>query len=482
MTRVAFWLLIISMSASAQVPGLPTRASGASSSSGVSDCAALDGGVCTTTAAMTLYVDPTGSDSNACTASGTSACLTLAGALTRVPRFVRHNVTVNIAAGTYAEGAAVNDFTISRNVTLALTGVWAPATVATGAATGTVTGYTITSSTNAAVVTDSTQSWTTDDLRFKFFRITSGALSGTAYPIVRNTGTTVTVPTVSSGALVGATYELVTHGSIFSSASASFAFSTITGGGTLEFSTLRMDKASTTQLWGPATASTSGGGIKLTECDLHSTGSAAVVTSDNSYYQINRSLFRGDGTSSQVATVVVGGPARILAQSSLVVATGTGGALSLGGTGPLNSWINCYFEGGTASVNPVVAVSTASVGVYGLLSFSVVSCAGQARTGIAISTNLFGGRLSATNLFITSCTTGLDATGISVYVSALGIADTTTGVVVGTAGRLSLANAVPTFTGVTNELQVDGVNYPYSFLSGLSPSVIIGPYGSALFK
>lgn len=40
--------------------------------------------------AMTLYVDPSGSDSNAYTSSGTDACATLHGAMGKVPRFVRH--------------------------------------------------------------------------------------------------------------------------------------------------------------------------------------------------------------------------------------------------------------------------------------------------------------------------------------------------------------------------------------------------------
>lgn len=51
-----------------------------------------------TYAAVTLYVDPTGSDANSCTSSGTGACATLNGAYAKFPRFIRHNITVNVVA------------------------------------------------------------------------------------------------------------------------------------------------------------------------------------------------------------------------------------------------------------------------------------------------------------------------------------------------------------------------------------------------
>src|SRR5689334_6787266 len=55
-----------------------------------------------TSAAASLYVDPTGSDSNACAASGASACLTLQGAINKLPKYHRHGATINLAAGSFA--------------------------------------------------------------------------------------------------------------------------------------------------------------------------------------------------------------------------------------------------------------------------------------------------------------------------------------------------------------------------------------------
>ena len=49
-------------------------------------------------AATTYYVDPTGNDSNSCTASGSSACLTVQGAVNKAAA----GDTIDVAAGTYS--------------------------------------------------------------------------------------------------------------------------------------------------------------------------------------------------------------------------------------------------------------------------------------------------------------------------------------------------------------------------------------------
>jgi hypothetical protein len=49
-------------------------------------------------------------------------------------------------------------------------------------------------------------------------------------------------------------------------------------------------------------------------------------------------------------------------------------------------------------------------------------------------------------------------------------------------GQVNLNSITPTFTGVTNELSLDGVPYTYSFLNGLTPGVISNSYGSTIIK
>ncbi len=150
-----------------------------------------------TQAALTLYVDPTGSDSGGCTASGTSACLTIQGALGKVPKLIRHRVTINVAAGNYA-GFIVSGFTQDQTVNqttggLYILGTLANATVATGSASGTATSGTAGSAQTFGTLTDSTQTWTTNDLVGKWVVISSGTGSGQTVVISSNTTDTITV-------------------------------------------------------------------------------------------------------------------------------------------------------------------------------------------------------------------------------------------------------------------------------------------------
>jgi hypothetical protein len=62
----------------------------------------------TSTAAVALYVDGAlGNDGNACIASGASACLTIQGAIDKIPLFGSGTTTINIAAGTYTENPKI---------------------------------------------------------------------------------------------------------------------------------------------------------------------------------------------------------------------------------------------------------------------------------------------------------------------------------------------------------------------------------------
>lgn len=70
----------------------------------------------TGTAAISLWVHPTnGNDNNPCTDS-TAPCATIQGALNRLEyqRIIRAQVTVNLAAGTYASGAYVVGFSFAE--------------------------------------------------------------------------------------------------------------------------------------------------------------------------------------------------------------------------------------------------------------------------------------------------------------------------------------------------------------------------------
>lgn len=68
-------------------------------------------GLGSTTAAITLYVDKAlGNNSNACTASGASACQTIQAAIDKVPKRLKHQVVINVAPNTYYEALTVRGF------------------------------------------------------------------------------------------------------------------------------------------------------------------------------------------------------------------------------------------------------------------------------------------------------------------------------------------------------------------------------------
>lgn len=161
--------------------------------------AGFGGGAITTTgAALTLYVDPTGNDANECSASGTSACATIQGAINKIPKVIRHNITINVAAGTYT-GAIISGFTMDSSMSttggLLISGTRATSTgLISGTATGTATSGTNGDSTiTFGTLVDTTQTWTTNDLRGRFLHITGGTGINQVVPIVSNTGTTITV-------------------------------------------------------------------------------------------------------------------------------------------------------------------------------------------------------------------------------------------------------------------------------------------------
>src|ERR1700730_5312964 len=64
-----------------------------------------------TDADLNLYVDTAGNDANDCTGPGASACATIQGAVDKVPKRIRHNVTITVGIGHFA-GAVIEGFSV----------------------------------------------------------------------------------------------------------------------------------------------------------------------------------------------------------------------------------------------------------------------------------------------------------------------------------------------------------------------------------
>ncbi len=190
-----------------------------------------------TNAALTFFVDPTGNDANACTASGTNACLTIQGALNKAPKLLRHNVTVNVAAGNYA-GFIISGFTVDPSVQkttagILINGVLGNVTPTTGSATGTATAGSAGALATAVfgTLTDSGATWTVNDAALvgKLITITGGTGSGQVRVVCSNTATVITICGTWTAPTGTSTYALQAPTSIITSTTAAVPNS-ISGG------------------------------------------------------------------------------------------------------------------------------------------------------------------------------------------------------------------------------------------------------------
>lgn len=169
----------------------------------------------TTTAAVALFVDPTGSDSNTCTATGTGACLTIAGAVGKIPKSLRNTALVTAACGTYSAGSYIDDFRTSNDLNAPATGTYlqivgtlSNSTLATGTATGTSTAGTAGTPPTFGTLTDGAQTWTVNDLRGRFVTISAGPGAGQRQVIQSNTATSLTIAGDWTSPGVGSTYAI----------------------------------------------------------------------------------------------------------------------------------------------------------------------------------------------------------------------------------------------------------------------------------
>jgi len=431
-----------------------------------------------TYATMSLFVDPTGNDANACTATGTAACATFAGAMAKVPPRVRHAVTVNIAAGTYAELFNVGDRYIAANITLTVAGTMGSFTPATGTNAGTTTGATAATVTSPATITDSTQTWTTNNLRGRYISFTGGTLSGQKFPIYSNTATSIVLAN-SASAGVGATYTIQTPATIFAaSGSTPSRINDLTGGGTLavtdiEISSLgagtnfsvasnaafvsltRVRTASTTGTFGLNMAS---GTIQCSGCFISSTSSGAATFNGSALpgaSVVSTILINSIFISASNTTAILLNNSRFSSMLAVILEArgdGSTGVLSVGNGLLLNvssAWMTCTATSSTG----LSSASGMPISGLGFLSTTACTAAGVSLSGTAT--------LTTTSVSINGAATGFDLVR---------------------GAKLNLQLQTPTFTGVTNELSLDSVPYTYSFLSGLSPGVISNGFGSTIIK
>ncbi len=417
-----------------------------------------------TYAALSLYVDPTGNDGNACTSTGTDACLTLSGALSKVPRNVRHNVTVGVAAGTYTETFRVQGFNIEAGPgvgtqpVLTVAGTISTFSPATGSATGTVTSYTGNLATGAhAILNDTTQTWTVDDLRGRFVTVNSGPGAGENHLITSNTATALSLafPFIASPT-AASTYTIQTPGTIFTGTSASVRG--ISGSGGLTVQDISMQPATGTAF----SVNSVGGQFTTTRVRItgpsSGVGTSATPAVGASSWSLNQ-VYVTAGTGSGFAVPQF---ARLTFTELFIYCTGT-----CAGVGLFNSAVSSAFNALTGTIagsftSMVTLNSPSNAQSFGLW----LDCTNPTGNGIFISATsdttlrTSAGWTANAGPYFDSCFNGysLNVPGQS-YIDNGNVFTNVTNAIVLSAGHRAVLEAGTTTTGVTNFLTVDGVVY-----------------------
>lgn len=463
-----------------------------------------------TTEGLTLYVATTGNDSNAGT-DPSAPLRTVQAAVDKLPKQISHSVKISIGAGNF-QGAFVSGFKIDADPLarsgaapyLWIEGTMAPVAPATGPGSGTVTGFTSNSGSTQAVLTDSTQSWTVNDLRGKYCQITGGtgfpATVSTPpfYIIVSNTATTLTLLGTGALAAAASTYQIVDCATFFTSAAATPASSTTTP------SQLSLPAASCLTFFNNI-----GVGLAISKLGftLGSTNTRGVVTSDSRFRAFVCKLNASTGTLSGFL-----GQAGI-AQGALniqqIYASGFPTAISAvayqtaGGSTTVQgvSVNSCFFNGGGPGV-----ISSSPQGIAAFNS----QFTGCATGGIVMLSSVAGTQISGCRF--DGCATGITTSvgvsqghnSTSVGLQACDISNSTgaainltncnqtawLGTMTGTGNLVGLSlakgariqiDAASTLTGTT-EISLDGVSQTLAAMRAASPKLLTNTYGTIVYE
>lgn len=516
-----FLLLVVALLATTAEAQFRVRGGGGSSSGGGgSGVGTVDGGVPAngiqqTMGVITLFVQPDGgSNNNSCVDGGTLACSSLEGALAKVPKFLRHLVDITLEDNLSHTGANISGFTCSPEVPvdggyLRIHGNSVNATVATGSATGTVTSATQGSNQTFGTLVDSTQTWTSNDLKGKWVYLLTGTGAGQQRVIDSNTGTSIgiegtwtTTPTssttyairqnnarISTGVIgpvgpgVAASgsrgINLYSNNQVFLPSPcvelAEFDVDTATMTAGVQLNTaqgITMNRVRVFQTTGTAVSfsSFSASSIRMSDVVLQqasASGSSAATfnvmtssTGSGTGASIVRSLIESNLTIGSV--ILVTGFGTVVSQSSIRstnAAAGTSAGI-IGNSGPigLQQW----------NVNNLSCASTSASGLLFIADF--------VRTGASA----WGGQ--AFN--ISGCGTAVSLLGrFSVYVfGASVLTGTTTGVFASLGANIQVATGA-TVSGGTQDYLLDSIAYTSAQLAAASPQVVSNPqFGSFILR
>ncbi len=438
----------------------------------------------TATGALTFYVDPTGNDANQCTSTGTAACLTIQGAVNKVPKLLQDLITINVAAGSYA-GFIVSGFTMNPAVQktggIFINGTLATVTPATGPGTGTATAGTAGTNTTYGTLTDSTQTWTVNDLRGKWVTITGGTGSGQIKVITSNTATAITIAGTWTAPTGTSTYAIQSPASLITSAAPVVVD---TAGGTL-ISAGGFQIANNTMGVSGSTPTS----ILVQNLAVNSSGGRVLGGSFVAFSQVLMSsgtFSFSDGTNVALTSCSVTTTSTFI-NSGRSTITASFVAAQTTFSGPIGSVSSTQFT--NTAANGIATINTSGNTVVTITSVrcdcgsgATSTCLSTANIAPASGTRKGGSFDVVTGLDVTNCTNGVFpvnggqvtfATGTTFTGNALTYA------VNAVNGGMAFLPAAPTITAGTAELAIDNgaltdtfasLTAIYSCLASLSTS------------
>jgi hypothetical protein len=436
-----------------------------------------------TSAAMSLVVDPAGSDNGPCSAA--SPCATIPGTLAKVPKGIAHPVVITLNAGNYA-GFSLDSFRFmkpassSAGAYLTIKGTYVAATATTGSSTGTATsGGAGTVGVSGGTLTQTGAGWTVNNFAGKLAHTLTGTGANQYRHIVSNTADTLTVVGTWTAPANGTTFEILDYGAVVNSAmnrpatylgaEGANSHAIIVAGNTGEYST-----SSTTGplivLDGLKIAPASGFGIfgyasstVLMRYSHISTGSSSgcISTTEGSSFIFLQTLLENSSTAT-------------LGNFNGAVRTTNvwfkGGNLGLILNGTKGSSLNSNYFSGQGSTSVTLQFGAQSI----QFNSNVMVGGGGSTKGINLQSGSTNG--DANSIGMQGGTIGGYGTGLQIIgpnfarIDAVVGTGNTTGVLLTTGANLSVSSSV-TLTGTT-EVSIDGTASDWATMRAASPKVV----------
>lgn len=446
-----------------------------------------------TTGALNLFVNAAGSDSNDCTTADAGACLTISGAMGKVPKNIYHPVVVTVSAGNYA-GFSVDSFKFQKPASsaagayLAIKGTYIAATAATGSASGTATsGGAGSAGVSGGTLTQTGAGWTVNDFTGKLLHTIAGTGSGQYRHILSNTSDTLTVIGTWTAPANLTTFEILDYGAVVNSSisrpatylgaevatnqavliygnSGDYSASATTGP-LIVFDGLKIAPAS-----GSAVTAFAGSSVLIQRSHLLATGTGnSASATDGSNFIFLQNILESSGTGT------VGSFAGAVRQTNTWF---KGGGIGIQLIGTKGSSLNSnYFSGQSATGTGILLSS----GAASIQSNSTIMVGGGS-TSTAVKVISTTATTTYSSISMQTCTFSSYGTAVSVigpqFVRIDGVVGTgnTTGVQLTTGARLHAASNV-TLTGTT-EVSIDGTTSDWATMRAASPKLITNTYGT----